>query len=101
MSYVSVNRLVAELHFAVCVLQHCGILLKDREDREFPNGFSSLMYVYRSLRKHRSAKDIEVKVAGILENVPHNRYQDIGELDQCIMPNNNYPQFPMMTTMSS
>ena len=43
----------------------------------------------------------EVKVAGLLENVPHNRYQDIGGLDQCVIPNNNYPQFPMMTTMSS
>ena len=43
----------------------------------------------------------EVKVAGLLENVPHNRYQDIGGLDQCTVPNHNYPQFPMMTTMSS
>ena len=43
----------------------------------------------------------EVKVAGRVENVPHNRYQDIGGLDQCIIPNDNYPQFPMMTTMSS
>ena len=88
------------------ILPKYAVLKKDESLQEKSNQLARMIPLledeYKRIQEFVKDKvNKEVKVAGLLENVPHNRYQDIGELDQCIMPNNNYPQFPMMTTMSS
>ena len=88
------------------ILPKYAVLKKDESLQEKSNQLAGMVALledeYKRIQEFVKDKvNKEVKVAGLLENVPHNRYQDIGGLDQCIMPNNNYPQFPMMTTMSS
>ena len=88
------------------ILPKYAVLKKDETLQEKSNQLAGMVPLledeYKRIQEFVKNKvNKEVKVAGLLENVPHNRYQDIGGLDQCIMPNNNYPQFPMMTTMSS
>ena len=88
------------------ILPKYAVLKKDESLQEKSNQLAGMVALledeYKRIQEFVKDKvNKEVKVAGLLENVPHNRYQDIGGLDQCIIPNNNYPQFPMMTTMSS
>ena len=88
------------------ILPKYAVLKKDESLQEKSNQLAGMVALledeYKRIQEFVKDKvNKEVKVAGLLENVPHNRYQDIGGLDQCIMPNHNYPQFPMMTTMSS
>ena len=88
------------------ILPKYAVLKKDESLQEKSNQLAGMVTLledeYKRIQEFVKDKvNKEVKVAGLLENVPHNRYQDIGGLDQCIIPNNNYPQFPMMTTMSS
>ena len=88
------------------ILPKYAVLKKDESLQEKSNQLAGMVALlgdeYKRIQEFVKNKvNKEVKVAGRPENVPHNRYQDIGELDQCVMPNNNCPQFPMMTTMSS
>ena len=88
------------------ILPKYAVLKKDESLQEKSNQLAGMVALledeYKRIQEFVKEKvNKEVKVAGLLENVPHNRYQDIGGLDQCLIPNNNYPQFPMMTTMSS
>ena len=78
------------------ILPKYAVLKKDESLQEKSNQLAGMVPLledeYKRIQEFVKDKvNKEVKVAGLLENVPHNRYQDIGELDQCIMPNNNFP----------
>ena len=88
------------------ILPKYAVLKKDESLQEKSNQLAGMVALledeYKRIQEFVKDKvNKEVKVAGLLENVPHNRYQDIGGLDQFLMPIDKYPQFPMMTTMSS